>query len=172
MSFVTCVIKNLSQKEDKSRHIRHMHVTKYTCKEPNCNAKFALDKSLQIHEIAHKKKKDDQLIKCTKCDKMFTFPSLLEGHMSMHSKDRLHKCTSCEKVYKQKLQLSRHLKYCGIDKTLWHQCKYQCGYVYIDLKNYNDHLRTTHSTVAKIPCKKCGKKFCHHSSLAKHKDNC
>ena len=135
-----------------------MHVMKYSCKAPNCNAKFALDKSLQIHEITHKKK-DDELIRCTKCDKTFPYPSLLQGHMSMHTDDRLHKCTTCPKVYKQKSQLSRHVKYCGINKSLWHQCKYQCGYVYIDLKNYNDHLTTMHSKKAKIPCNKCGKKF-------------
>ena len=112
IQYVVCNLcnKEFVMEEDKSRHIRCMHVTKYRCKEPNCNTKFALHKSLKIHEIGHKKEKDDELIKCTKCDKTFTCPSLLEGHISTHSKDRLHKCTSYQKAYKQKSQSSRHLK--------------------------------------------------------------
>ena len=50
IQYVVCNLckKEFVTEEDKTRHFRHTHVTKYSCKEQNCNAKFALDKSLDI----------------------------------------------------------------------------------------------------------------------------
>ena len=83
---VKCTLcKQVFTKEDeKTRHFKTMHTTKYKCTFVTCTQTFADQKMQEAHETVHSLLKK-KLKNCSKCSKTFRFKSELDYHKKSHS---------------------------------------------------------------------------------------
>ena len=73
-----------SSEDEKTRHFKCMHTTKFVCSVKQCKSSFSERRSLERHEKKHKIPKK-KLKKCSKCKKTFRFKCELSYHMKAHS---------------------------------------------------------------------------------------
>ena len=148
-------------------HKRYVHSTDrpFVCNRINCNKRFKLMKSLNLHKKRH------SLVKsfgCDKCDKRFIFKRDLFIHKDVHN-NRPFVCPQsyCDKAFKRKGDLNNHIRKQHLDKRFkCDECDQSFGTEY-SLRSH----KTIHSKSLKFQCDEanCGKKFRKKVFLRNHK---
>ena len=139
-------------------------------------------------------------ISCAECTRVFNNPNLLRHHKYSHSNPTQYPCRSCDKTFPFESDLTSHRlthrrnpgyicnnekdsKICGwwffakSDLTkhakthagIVYSC-YECPYTTIDVRYLRAH-RYTHSDKERYFCKKCQKKFKHHTQMIRHREH-
>ena len=123
------------------QHIRVAHgcgegMTKYTCEV--CEATFLKKFNFERH------KKDQKLVSCQSCSKIFcSLKQLLKHRTSVHPD---FSCNVCCKIVKSKAELKRHDTFRSKDKT---GCKI-CFKVFCTSLQLNVHMKTGHKTASEV----------------------
>lgn len=91
------------------------HSKQFTCS--HCPARFASRVSLVAHERnVHNKPldpqeiRDNKLLPCDKCNKVFMAKYHLKTHMSSHSNEKLYSCDQCGKSYSSRSNMKAHMR--------------------------------------------------------------
>ena len=161
-----CHIAHESQAKANS-HYRESHPL-LNCN--TCNKTFNNPNSLRRHSYQHASKKT---YPCRNCNKVFPFESDLAGHRLVHRCNPGHMCNHddngkiCGKWFFAQSDLNKHAK---THSGKIYSC-YECAYTTIDIRYLRAH-RYTHSDTERYQCKKCSKKFKHHTQLKRHNGTC
>ena len=152
--------QKVSSKEELKTH----HETKHKgvmCSM--CNKICATDKSLRKHGYQH----IQQSYHCEICDRYFTFPSELDGHMIIHDTKLQYSCDimGCKRSYFRKSELNTHIF--THDGKVW-KCDYaDCMYEAVN-KWYLKAHQKGHTNELRYPCRHCPQKFKHFEQRKHH----
>lgn len=106
---------NLSRHKQTHRSIDSSQAKK--C--PHCDKVYVSMPALSMHILTHKLKHQ-----CTICDKAFSRPWLLQGHMRSHTGERPYGCTRCNKKFADRSNLRAHVQTHSEEKEF--KCE-KCG---------------------------------------------
>ncbi|XP_032230680.2 zinc finger protein 91 [Nematostella vectensis] len=105
---------------------------------------------------------DLKILRCNKCDKIFSSSSELVRHFHHHMD--VYQCTKCDKTFARECELKMHLIMHDSKPTL--TCP-KCDKTFIHSHGLNLHLRV-HTGEKPFTCKHCGKAFAHSGNLTVH----
>lgn len=112
----------------------NMSSTNYKCNK--CNASFAKERSLRMHNNSNKCTEPSH--ECCICKKVFARKRNLVQHMLFHQ-EKKYKCLDCDKEFSRQDRYNLHTQeHKGIKK---HQCSY-CAKGFNILSALKDHVRT------------------------------
>lgn len=132
-----------------------------------CGKKFRFKQSLKEHISKHTEIYQENQLKCTKCPKLFTKLSRLEGHMNTHTNSKPFKCEHCDKEFCHRSSLTSHIEGCTGQKAFL--C-ITCGASFKRKDYLIQHEKAKHSLVTNVCV--CGSSYAHPSSLYKHQKTC
>ena len=153
-----------SQKVNSKEELKIHHETKHKgiiCSV--CNKICVTEKSLRKHGYQHVQ----QSYHCEICDRYFTFPGELDGHMIIHDTTKQFSCNNvgCKRSYFRKSKLNAHIL--THNSKIW-KCEYpDCAYKAID-KQYLKAHKKGHSDKLRYPCEHCPEKFKHFEQRRRH----
>ncbi|KAJ8730282.1 hypothetical protein PYW07_017320 [Mythimna separata] len=104
---------------------------------------------------------------CVLCGRRFISKSVLDLHMTTHTKDRPYSCTECDKKFSTKQRVQIH-KRAVHDKEKSHLCQL-CSKSFFKKYHLQLHLRS-HSKEKPCECPECGKFFSTTSILKSHRE--
>ena len=131
---------------------------------PECNRLFPTPDALTHHRYMHN---ESHWFKCTLCDKICSFKSDLEQHMSKHTEAKLWYCSydGCTRDFKQKSDLTAHEVVHTREDFL---CKFlNCVYKNKDPRLVKRH-QCVHTKEAKVEYPVCGEKFIFYMQMKWH----
>ncbi|CAG9794374.1 unnamed protein product [Diatraea saccharalis] len=142
------------------QHIKSDHPTgSYEC--DICQKKFNSHGNVTAHRQTH-----DRRLKCKYCPRKFSFTSLLNEHMNVHTKSKIFKCDLCSKEFLFKASIKNHLK---LHYGTRRKCIcYICGHSFNDSTNMGIHIRTVHEKQKPFTCDICQSSFSAKKQLLVH----
>ena len=171
--FVQCSVLRcgkifVSDKYYTTHHKKHEKVQPFMC--DICNKTFPDLKSLKIHKRVHTKRKHI----CPLCQKGCLTPSILRGHMLVHTGEKPHQCDICNMHFRRKNHLTNHMEIHNRDLGKSNQrtpksrpvCD-TCGKSFGNKQALNKH-QFLHTNSKPFVCDICGKAFAANGSLKTH----
>lgn len=129
--------KHYATSSNLSRHKQtHRSIDSNQAKKcPHCDKVYVSMPALSMHILTHKLKHV-----CTDCNKAFSRPWLLQGHMRSHTGERPYSCNQCGKKFADRSNLRAHMQTHMVAKNF--ECK-RCTKTFT-LKSYlTKHLESS-----------------------------
>lgn len=122
---------NLSRHKQTHRSINSNQARK--C--PHCDKVYVSMPALSMHVLTHKLKHT-----CDICQKGFSRPWLLQGHMRSHTGERPYDCINCGKKFADRSNLRAHMQTHALDKEF--KCD-KCGKSFAVKSYLSRHIETS-----------------------------
>ncbi len=106
--------KNYATSSNLSRHKQtHRSLDSQQAKQcPHCEKKYVSMPALSMHILTHELKH-----KCPVCNKSFSRPWLLQGHMRSHTGEKPYGCAHCGKAFADRSNLRAHMQTHSVYKS-------------------------------------------------------
>ena len=106
--------KNYATSSNLSRHKQtHRSLDSQQAKQcPHCDKKYVSMPALSMHILTHELKH-----KCPVCNKSFSRPWLLQGHMRSHTGEKPYGCAHCGKAFADRSNLRAHMQTHSVYKS-------------------------------------------------------
>ena len=110
--------KNYATSSNLSRHKQtHRSLDSQQAKQcPHCEKKYVSMPALSMHILTHELKH-----RCPVCNKSFSRPWLLQGHMRSHTGEKPYGCAHCGKAFADRSNLRAHMQTHSVLKSF--ECK-------------------------------------------------